>query len=598
MRRGAARTVNFFKKRIRSGLHGAHGRVRRILSRPASAGWLNPSGSLPRDFVTVAGWALANGSVPKRVELFVDGRSQGLARLGLPRPDVARHFRRRRRLRARLTGPDPIISGFECRLDLSRVPREAAHIELTARAECWTGTSFTLPPALVPLTPDNASEGVYTRPTQYEAHVRRKASSPTGLASAAIRMGVFTHNLDIGGAQHYLLDLLQRLTRESDLCACIVSPQDGPLRERLDDAGIPVYITDGYPTDGIEDYEAKLSELARWASAYEVNTVLVNTFGAFLGVDVANILAVPCIWAIHESYSPEAYWPAAYAPGLPPPLIRRRAISALNQATAVMFEAEATRRLYEPYGRPERMFTVPYGIDLTAVESFRASFDRSTARRLRSIPEDAILLLCMGTVEPRKAQTSLVKAFWRVSEAFPQVYLAICGAGRDLFSDTLRTYVKHVGLADRVIIIPVTTDPLPWFGMADVFVSASDLESLPISILEAMAFEIPVLSTDVFGVSEIITDGETGYLVPPRDLGLLSHGLKEVLGLRPEQRRAIGQSGACVVRASHDADAYARRFTQALRMIVSDPDLHPSALERVFTQGDHGRDNAATQERP
>ena len=67
-------------------------------------------------------------------------------------------------------------------------------------------------------------------------------------------------------------------------------------------------------------------------------------------------------------------------------------------------------------------------------------------------------------------------------------------------------------------LIPITPDVDPWYGMADILVCASDIESLPRTVLEAMAWETPVLATSVFGLPELIDDGETGWLCEPRDM--------------------------------------------------------------------------------
>ena len=60
-------------------------------------------------------------------------------------------------------------------------------------------------------------------------------------------------------------------------------------------------------------------------------------------------------------------------------------------------------------------------------------------------------------------------------------------------------------------------DTYPWYRAADLLVSASDIESLPRSVLEAMCFRVPVLATSIFGLPELISDGETGFLFEPGD---------------------------------------------------------------------------------
>src|SRR5262249_18704496 len=159
--------------------------------------------------------------------------------------------------------------------------------------------------------------------------------------------------------------------------------------------------------------------------------------------------------------------------------------------------------------------------------------DRSQARRWLDIDHEATVVLCLGTIEPRKGQTSLAMAFAAVADAHPCAVLALVGETdvEELadVNDALRRFTDRAGLGSRVRIAPVTPFPYEWLAAADVMVLASDVESLPRVILEAMAFELPVVATSIFGVTEIIEHGSTGYLCRPRDLGELTAALDAVL---------------------------------------------------------------------
>jgi glycosyltransferase involved in cell wall biosynthesis len=138
------------------------------------------------------------------------------------------------------------------------------------------------------------------------------------------------------------------------------------------------------------------------------------------------------------------------------------------------------------------------------------------------------------------------------------------GGRDDVESRTLEQYIESAGLTDRVKLIPITPDVQPWYGLADFLVCASDLESLPRTVLEAMAWETPVLATDVFGVSELIVDGETGWLCEPRDLDSLSTGLDRMLRSAPEQRQVIGSASRSLVEDRHRLDRYCRQIADLL----------------------------------
>ena len=80
---------------------------------------------------------------------------------------------------------------------------------------------------------------------------------------------------------------------------------------------------------------------------------------------------------------------------------------------------------------------------------------------------------------------------------------------------------------------------------------------------------------DVFGLSELIDDGETGLHVAPRDLAALEAGLRRLLDLTPQQRQALGERGAAHIRATHDSQGYAREYRQLIDALAADPDALP-----------------------
>jgi D-inositol-3-phosphate glycosyltransferase len=114
------------------------------------------------------------------------------------------------------------------------------------------------------------------------------------------------------------------------------------------------------------------------------------------------------------------------------------------------------------------------------------------------------------------------------------------------------------------MLVPITDDPVSWYVAADVVVSASDLGSMPRSLIEAMACGRVVLSSDVFGVPELIRDGQTGLLMGDRDLHALVDGLERVLCLSPAARSQIGHAAAAHVRQSHDATHFVSVYRDLL----------------------------------
>ena len=151
---------------------------------------------------------------------------------------------------------------------------------------------------------------------------------------------------------------------------------------------------------------------------------------------------------------------------------------------------------------------------------------------------DTFVLLCVGILEPRKAQASLVESFATVASAFPEAILVLVGDHSSGYSDAVHMQARRLGIASRVRFEQITKDVYRWYGVADALVSASDIESLPRSVLEAMAFGVPVAATEIFGLPELLTDGRTGWLFRDRDLDSLTAVLVRMLSTPVDERRA------------------------------------------------------------
>jgi D-inositol-3-phosphate glycosyltransferase len=174
----------------------------------------------------------------------------------------------------------------------------------------------------------------------------------------------------------------------------------------------------------------------------------------------------------------------------------------------------------------------------------------------------------MGVVQERKAQLALVIAFARIAPLFPDAMLVLVGDHPSPYAAAVRAAVDTLGLAERVKIIGIHPDTFRWYHTADVLISASDTESLPRSMMEAMAFGVPVLAADVFGVSEVIDDGRNGWLCQPTDGAALTVGMYRALSCAPENRARMSQ--ACLDdAAAFDGGHYASAYAELMSTLVA-----------------------------
>ncbi len=501
---------------------------------------------LPRETAWIRGWATFPAGQCTRVEVFLGEQRLGLARLGVTRGDLARRL-----------GSAAGLSGFELKHDLATWPGADGDVELRCVAHGPGGERHELSTMVSVVPPPE--------PVEMPEHMPRARDAQPG--SGAVRTLFFTHQLTLGGAQLYLQDLLREMTARNLVDATVLSTMDGPLRDELDELGIPSHITTMSVAGEASAHAGRVEELVAWAEGRGFEAVFVNTatITTFQGIEVAKRLGIPALWAIHESFSPALIWEDL------DPLVRRTAEGSLRDAAALIFEADATRHLFEPFAPEGKLLTIPYGLDIGEIDARRAGFDRAEARSAAGIPEDAELVVCIGTVEPRKAQVSLTQAFETVAAGHERAHLAIVGGRKDEETRLLREYIEESPLRDRIHLIPVTPDVPLWYGISDLLVCASDVESLPRTVLEAMAWELPVLATAVYGLPELIDDGETGWLCGPRDVDALADGLRRALEASPAERDEIARRARELVERRHDLPKYGQRIGELIREVARHP---------------------------
>ncbi len=506
-------------------------------------GWI-----VRREALTFHGWASFPSGFVSRVELWLGEQLLGRARTGVPRPDVASALALR-------PGEAP---GFELTANLRDWPGEDGEAPLRAVVTSAVGERLELGPLPLKVVPSATASASPRSPT---APVR----TPQAARGSGLRTLVFTHQLDLGGAQLYLMDLLRELLRTDAVDPTVVSSRDGQLREELEALGVPVHIAGPPAMESLSAHRGRVEELADWAADREFEVAFVNTATtlAIPGVELASRLGIPAIWAIHESFDPAQLWEDVDT------AIRERAETLLAEVAQPLFVAEATQRIFEPVIGPGRGLTIPYGLDLEPIDWRRSGFDREAARHEHDLPLDAEVVLCVGSIEPRKAQLPLAQAFDLIAARHPRARLVFVGGRDDPYSNALADFAAASGAPERIQLVPMTPDVQPWFGLSDLVVCASDIESLPRTVLEAMAWEAPVLATRVFGLPELIDHGESGWLCEPRDLAALAAGLEQALAASPEERRRIGRAGRALVAQRYSLGDYGRAVAGLLEGLAS-----------------------------
>ena len=336
---------------------------------------------------------------------------------------------------------------------------------------------------------------------------------------------------DVAGGQLVALRLAHAARDRGDDVS-FVAPSDGPFVARARDEGFGVALVDvgrTYRSRGI----ARLARLLRGADVLHTHTLA----GANVTSRIAGRLAgVPVVSHLHIAnyFRPATkFWLARFDNWT------------ARLCAALVAVSEDTRRAYVEQGYPPGIRVVYNGVELAPV-------DEDGLRDELSIPSDAPLVAEVGRLCDVKGQRELIEALARLPEARAVLVGADIERG-GAFERQLRGHADDLGISDRIVFAGARPDAARVLAAADVVALPSWTEGLPMVVLEAMALGRAVVATPVGGTPEVVLDGETGLLVPPRDSEALADALRRVLE-DDDLRRRLGEAGQRRVAESFTAD--------------------------------------------
>lgn len=219
-----------------------------------------------------------------------------------------------------------------------------------------------------------------------------------------------------------------------------------------------------------------------------------------------------------------------------PSLARVLADRLLARGTRFVAVSAAQRaQLVDAGVPPEQVAVVPNGVD---VDRF-APRDRRSSRARLGIEDDRHIVLVPARLVERKGHADLIAALPEVARMVPDTQ-ALC-AGSGPLREILPALASCAGVGDRVRFLGHRDDMPLVMSAADIVCLPSLVEGMPLAAIEAMACARAVVATTVDGVPELIEDGITGRLVPPRDPARLAAVLSELLA-DASKRRSIGEA--------------------------------------------------------
>lgn len=153
--------------------------------------------------------------------------------------------------------------------------------------------------------------------------------------------------------------------------------------------------------------------------------------------------------------------------------------------------------------------------------------------------------LAVGRFYLQKDYPTMIKAFDIMIQQYPQVILLIAGEGK--LQDEICGLVNHLHLQENIKFLGPRQDINKLMNAADAHVMSSAWEGMPISLLEAASSGLPIVSTDVGGIKEIVIPGKTGFLAPAGDSIALASSMLSLMELPESERLEIGKAGRTFV---------------------------------------------------
>jgi glycosyltransferase involved in cell wall biosynthesis len=233
---------------------------------------------------------------------------------------------------------------------------------------------------------------------------------------------------------------------------------------------------------------------------------------------------------------------------------------------ALISVSEHDRRIAVARGvcPPERIRTIHNGIDLAR---FDPTAGNGEVRKGLAIPDRAPVVGVISRLVPQKGLEYFLEAARKISDQRGDAVFLVVGEGE--LEETLRRRAADLGLADRVRFLGARHDVAEYYRSFDVFVLSSLWEGQPIALIEALAMRRPTVATVTSGSPEVVQDGRTGLLVPPKDPGALAAAVLWFLD-HPDEAGEMARRGRTFVEEHFTEERMIARTLDVYRELLAE----------------------------
>ncbi|MGB7861065.1 MAG: glycosyltransferase [Acidimicrobiia bacterium] len=360
-----------------------------------------------------------------------------------------------------------------------------------------------------------------------------------------IRVLVLIKGLGIGGAEKLVADSAPLWDRERfDYRVAYILPWKDQLVPVLDEVHVAVDCIGGARGTDISTPIRLRKLIADWRPS------LIHAHLPSAGVLARVATGTPTIYTEHNVVD---YY--------------RQPTRILNKLTyrrnaAVIAVSASVAKSIVGYPGPEPV-VIPNGVRTVSPG------DTTALRNELGIGPDESLVVHVGNIRPYKGHQNLIEATAMLVESHPNTRIvSIGGEKNDGDLERIRQAARFANVDGHLRFLGRKDNAQQFIAAADVFVNPSEIEGLPIVILEALSCGRPVVATDVGGVGSVVKHEQTGLLVPPRDPVALARAIGRAL--TDPSSAGWGAAGADLVAREHSLESMVREQESLYLRVVNE----------------------------
>jgi glycosyltransferase involved in cell wall biosynthesis len=348
---------------------------------------------------------------------------------------------------------------------------------------------------------------------------------------------------------------LMRTLKKRGFEVAVVSPEDERYSELLkkEFEFYPVKNLDRKGTNPIKDFKLMLEYFLlfkRIGPSIVINfTIKPNIYGS-ISAGLLNVPSISVITGLGYTFIEESWLTN---------LVKILYRIAFSFNRAVIFLNSEDLKTLEPLCRSKSFLIESEGID---IRIFNPSFCKDTKKNV-------FTFLFVGRLLKDKGVYELIQAFKRLKQKNPDLKLIIVGSPDEGNPDSIREEEVENWVKDGLIeYYGFQDDVRPFYRIADCVVLPSYREGIPRVLLEAMAMEKPVITTDSVGCRNVCADGVNGFLVKPKDVESLYLAMKKMIELDPKTLNEMGKQGRKLVEEKYEVMKVVNRYIEVIESII------------------------------